>query len=62
MKELLLNFLSDEGGQDLVEYSLLLCLIGAVAIVALTAMGKSISAIFGKINERLTDASNQIGD
>ncbi|MDX2032135.1 MAG: Flp family type IVb pilin [Blastocatellia bacterium] len=54
------NFLNDEQGQDIVEYSLLLVLIGAAALFVLTAMGTSITQIFSKINTRLSDANNAI--
>lgn len=54
------EFLKDEQGQDLVEYSLLLVLIGATAVFILAAMGATISAIFNKINERLTTANDAI--
>ncbi|MBK9313959.1 MAG: Flp family type IVb pilin [Blastocatellales bacterium] len=54
------EFLKDEQGQDIVEYSLLLVLIGAAAVFVLTAMGQSISSIFSKINDRLTTANNAI--
>jgi pilus assembly protein Flp/PilA len=59
-KALLREFFKDEEGQDIVEYSLLLVLIGAAAVFVLTAMGSSITAIFSKINERLTTANNSI--
>lgn len=54
------EFLKDEQGQDIVEYSLLLVLIGAAALFVLTAMGTSISQIFSKINTRLTSANTAI--
>jgi len=54
------TFLKDESGQDIVEYSLLLVLIGVAAIFLLTAMGKSISQIFSKINDRLSSANEAI--
>ena len=54
------QFIKDEQGQDIVEYSLLLVLIGAAAIFVLTAMGASISQIFSKINTRLTSANDAI--
>ena len=54
------NFLTDETGQDVVEYSLLLVLIGAAAVFVLTAMGTSIGDIFGKINNKLTSANEAI--
>lgn len=53
-------FLKDEQGQDIVEYSLLLVLIGAAAVFVLTAMGQSISGIFSKINARLASANDAI--
>jgi Flp pilus assembly pilin Flp len=55
------KFMSDEGAQDVVEYSLLLVLIGAAALLVLTSMGASISEIFSKINVRLTAANEAIG-
>ncbi len=54
------QFLQDEQGQDIVEYSLLLVLIGAAAVFILTAMGESISQIFSKINTRLSTANDSI--
>jgi pilus assembly protein Flp/PilA len=54
------QFIKDEQGQDIVEYSLLLVLIGAAAVFVLTTMGQSISQIFSKINVRLTTANNSI--
>jgi pilus assembly protein Flp/PilA len=54
------EFIKDEQGQDIVEYSLLLVLIGAAAVFVLTAMGQSISQIFSKINQRLTSANSAI--
>jgi Flp pilus assembly pilin Flp len=54
------EFIKDEQGQDIVEYSLLLVLIGAAAIFVLTTMGQSISGIFNKINDRLKSANASI--
>ncbi len=54
------SFVKDEQGQDIVEYSLLLVLIGAAAVFVLTTMGTSISQIFSKINTRLETANNSI--
>ena len=59
-KSMIREFLKDEQGQDIVEYSLLLVLIGAAAIFVLTTMGQSISSIFNKINTKLTTANNSI--
>ncbi len=47
MKEFLIEFLKDEAGQSIVEYSLLLTLIGASTVFMLTVMGMSISRMVG---------------
>lgn len=47
------NFLKDESGQDIVEYSLLLVLIAAVAILVLSGLGTSVANIFTKIKNTL---------
>ena len=54
------QFLKDESGQDIVEYSLLLVLIGAVAVLILTGMGTSIGNIFTKIQTALNNADTSI--
>ena len=51
------QFLDDQRGQDLVEYSLLLafvCLAGAATFIA---MGTTISSIWGIANNRLAAAN-----
>jgi pilus assembly protein Flp/PilA len=60
IKNFVKNFVNDQQGQDIVEYSLLLVLIGAAAVFVLTTMGQSISSIFSKINTKLTTADNSI--
>lgn len=47
-KEYLTQFLRDEAGQDIVEYSLLLTLIGATSLSVLTMVGINIGRIFDK--------------
>lgn len=54
------KFIKDEGGQDIVEYSLLLVLIGAAALFIMTTMGTSISNIFSKIAGKLSTADSKI--
>jgi pilus assembly protein Flp/PilA len=41
---------SDEKGQGLVEYSLILVLISVVCVVALRALGVSVDSVFVAIN------------
>jgi Flp pilus assembly pilin Flp len=47
------GFLKDERGQDLVEYSLLLVLIAAAAVLVLTSFGGSVSDLFSRVTSRL---------
>ena len=54
------QFLKDESGQDVVEYSLLLVLIGTAALFVLSSMGANISGIFSKINSKLSSANASI--
>jgi pilus assembly protein Flp/PilA len=44
---------TDERGQGLAEYALILALIAIVAIVALIFLGDQISEIFGKVGESI---------
>lgn len=46
-KQLLIEFLKDEAGQSIVEYTLLLTLIGATTVFMLTVMGVSIGRMIG---------------
>lgn len=54
------GFLRDESGQDVVEYSLLLVMVGVAALLIISAMGVSISGIFSKISDKLNAANNAI--
>jgi len=47
------NFLTDERGQDVVEYSLLLVLIGAVVLIYLTGMGLNLASLLQQIGAKL---------
>lgn len=55
---MLLRFLGDEGGATAIEYGLITALIAAVIIVALTAAGGSIHAMFDYIANRATSVWN----
>jgi pilus assembly protein Flp/PilA len=48
------NFLKDEEGASLVEYALLVALIALACVIAITATGVSISAMFTRINNKLS--------
>jgi Flp pilus assembly pilin Flp len=53
-------FLTDERGQDLVEYSLLLTIIGLVVIVYLTGVGTNVISILSKVGARLNSADGSV--
>ena len=44
---------TDDAGQDLLEYALLVGLIALVAVGAVTATGGSVTAVFDKISEEI---------
>ena len=54
----LVSLLQDEGGQDLVEYSLLLGFIALAGAAALVSMGQITGGIWTTANSRLA-AANQ---
>lgn len=47
------NFLTDEGGQDVVEYSLLVVLIGTVVLIYLTGLGLNLTTLLQNIGAKL---------
>ena len=49
----LAKFDTEEEGQGMVEYALILVLVSVVAIVALTAVGDNITAVFDSIKDSL---------
>ena len=49
LRNLITSFRREEGGQDLLEYALLVSLIALVAVAAVTAAGGRVSAIFTAI-------------
>lgn len=50
------NFVSEESGQGMVEYGLIIALIAVALIAVLTALGKGLDGIFGKVNTELKSA------
>ena len=54
------QFLTDDQGQDMVEYSLLLILIGTVVLIYLTGMGMNLGALLQHIGDRLEFVSSKI--
>jgi pilus assembly protein Flp/PilA len=56
MKNLLVRFVREEEGQDLIEYSLLCALIAVACIAAMNALATDINGIFGAIGLALDGA------
>jgi len=54
MKNLMIRFVREEEGQDLIEYSLLAALISIASITAMNLLSTQITAIFGVITAALT--------
>jgi Flp pilus assembly pilin Flp len=52
----LANFWLDESGQDLTEYGLLAALVSLASVIALTAAGTRISALWSVNASKITDA------
>jgi Flp pilus assembly pilin Flp len=56
--KLFLRFLKDEGGQDLIEYTLLLAFIALASAAIFSKAGQSVSGIWGSANTVLHNALN----
>lgn len=61
MKELLLSFLRDEQGQDLIEYTLLLAFVALASAALFISAGGSITSIWSVGNSRLANAAAAAG-
>jgi Flp pilus assembly pilin Flp len=57
MKTLLNNFLRDEQGQDLIEYTLLLAFVALASAALFIGAGSSVSGIWTVANSRLSVAN-----
>lgn len=61
MKKFMNWFVSEESGQGMVEYGLIIALIAVVLIAALVAMNGGLKNIFEKITTALNDPDNAGG-
>ena len=57
MKNLMIRFVREEEGQDLIEYSLLAALIAVACIAAMQALAVDINEIFTAIGAALDNAA-----
>ena len=56
MKQLLLNLIEEESGQDLIEYALVAALVGLGSVASMSTLASSISNTFANIGTTLTNA------
>jgi Flp pilus assembly pilin Flp len=54
------HFIAEERGQDMVEYSLMLVLIGAIVLIYLTGLGLNVATLLNKIGTKLETLSNSM--
>jgi pilus assembly protein Flp/PilA len=55
----LYSFVKDETGATAIEYSLIAALVSVASILALQALGGSLSNIFGVVGSHLDDVASQ---
>jgi pilus assembly protein Flp/PilA len=56
-QQIISGLISDESGQDLIEYALVAAIIALGATAAMTTVSKDITAIFTRIGATLTTAT-----
>jgi Flp pilus assembly pilin Flp len=59
--KILKNFLRDDEGQDLIEYTLLLAFVALASAALFISAGGSINAIWSTANSRLSNAASAAG-
>ncbi|RXS93902.1 Flp family type IVb pilin [Silvibacterium dinghuense] len=57
MKAIMNRLISDESGQDLIEYALVAGLVGLVSVTALQTLATDIAKVFTAIDTDLTTAA-----
>jgi len=57
MKNMIMNFVKDEQGQDLIEYTLLMAFIALASAAIFVNAGNSVSTIWGKASNQLSNAA-----
>jgi pilus assembly protein Flp/PilA len=53
MRQMLARLVREEEGQDLIEYALLAGFISIVAIIAITALGGGVNAVYEKLQKEV---------
>jgi pilus assembly protein Flp/PilA len=57
MKTLLSRFVTEEHGQDLIEYALLAGFISLAAVAAITSISTELAGLYGDTEQALKDAN-----
>jgi Flp pilus assembly pilin Flp len=57
MKNMIMNFVKDEQGQDLIEYTLLMAFIALASAAIFVNAGTSVNLIWGKASNQLSNAA-----
>ena len=58
IKNFFKRFIQEEEGATAVEYAIMVALIGAVAIAAVTFLGEEVSSEFNQVGTRLKDINS----
>jgi Flp pilus assembly pilin Flp len=58
MKNMFINFLKDEQGQDLIEYTLLMAFIALASAAIFISAGSSVTKIWSTANSQLSVAAS----
>jgi pilus assembly protein Flp/PilA len=56
VKQLFLNLIAEDSGQDLIEYALVAALVGLGSVASMSSLAKSISNAFAGIGVALANA------
>ena len=57
MKQLLKNLVTEDSGQDLIEYALVAALVGLGAVASITTLKNTIANTFNSVGSSLTNAT-----
>ena len=58
MKNLIVRFVRDEQGQDLIEYALLAGFISLAVVTAVTQVGTSLNTLYGNVQDQIDNAAS----
>ena len=59
MDQLMKDFIADDSGQDLIEYSLLMAFVALASVAVFQGTGKTVTGIWSIANSRLVQANSQ---